>query len=123
MKLETIKAAMKGDDEKAIQELRDAVCRRVVECYLDDRPDFDDLWAWHKYGLTGYDDAPLEDVIKEAIDLTICSRCNEQPTIETIEGWVDEDDDDALCPNCQERHPSGCICADCSGAELTAEND
>ncbi len=23
----------------------------------------------------------------------------------------------------EEQHPSGCICADCSGAELTAEND
>lgn len=26
------------------------------------------------------------------------------------------------CERC-ERHQSGCICADCSGAELTADND
>lgn len=26
------------------------------------------------------------------------------------------------CRDC-ERHQSGCICADCSGAELTADND
>lgn len=26
------------------------------------------------------------------------------------------------CLRCQ-AHPTGCICADCSGAELTSEND
>ena len=33
------------------------------------------------------------------------------------------DDSEKLCSSCEERHISGCICADCSGAELTAEND
>lgn len=28
----------------------------------------------------------------------------------------------ALC-DAEPPHPSGCVCADCSGAELTAEND
>ncbi len=31
------------------------------------------------------------------------------------EGFIDQ--------RAQERHQTGCICADCSGAELTADND
>lgn len=35
----------------------------------------------------------------------------------------DRDDFDWTDEDAEPRHPSGCICADCSDAELTAEND
>lgn len=34
-----------------------------------------------------------------------------------------EADTDETPQDYGERHPAGCVCCDCSGAELTAEND
>lgn len=60
--------------------------------------------------------------LREAAEERECDQCGGQLTLENVS------DEEGICFACaeinaQDRHRANCICADCSEAELTADND
>ena len=57
----------------------------------------------------------------------VCSICEEAPATHQCENcqrdFCGMCADGTYCIICAERHSTGCICADCSGADLTADNN
>jgi len=71
----------------------------------------------------------------DAPEMPTCEYCGEPADelfpVDDSDPSVGYHDTLMLCPTCietrgrrdDERHPSGCVCADCNDADLTAEND